>query len=430
MDKFIIHGGKPLKGNLAVSGAKNASLPLMAASLLAPGIHRIGNIPALRDVKTMAHLLRIIGAKVHLDDHILTIDTRECSFCEAPYELVKTMRASVYVLGPLLARFGHARVSLPGGCAWGPRPVDLHIMGMERLGADIRLEKGYIIAKSQKLKGAKISFPIPSVGATGNIMMAASLAKGTTVIQNAACEPEIVALADFIKAMGGRVNGAGLDRMEIEGVDELKPADVKERGGFGFLNIPDRIEAGTLLCAVALCGGDVKLDNLRTDHIGAILDALDQAGFDLESGETSVRIQSGARAKPVDIKTAPYPGFPTDMQAQWIALMSKAKGSCAITDTIYADRFTHVAELRRLGADIRVEGNTAFVRGVDKLLGAQVMSTDLRASASLIIAGLAAEGRTDLSRVYHIDRGYERIEEKLQSLGADIIREDEPMQFE
>ncbi len=419
MDKFVIHGGNRLQGTLHVSGAKNASLPLMAATLLAPGKHELHNIPELRDVRTMAHLLRVIGAKAELENHILRIDTSDCTFPEAPYELVKTMRASIYVLGPLLARFGKAKVSLPGGCAWGPRPVDLHLMGMERLGATIRLEGGYIHAAAEKLRGGRITFPIPSVGATGNVMMAASLAKGTTVIQNAACEPEIVALAEFINAMGGSVSGAGSDRIEIEGVASLSPTP--------FENIPDRIEAGTFLCAVALVGGDVTVQGLRTDHIEAVLDALDQAGFVLETKDTKVRIKSENRARPVDIRTAPFPGFPTDMQAQWIALMSLADGGCTITDTIYHDRFTHVAELRRLGADIHVEGNTAFVRGVEKLQGAPVMSTDLRASASLIIAGLAAQGRTDLSRVYHIDRGYEKIEQKLRRVGADIRREDEPM---
>ncbi len=419
MDKFIIKGGNQLSGCLRVSGAKNASLPLMAATLLAPGRHLIRNVPQLRDVRTMAHLLRVIGAKVDLSEHALTVDTEHCTFWEAPYELVKTMRASVYVLGPLLARFKKARVSLPGGCAWGPRPVDLHLMGMQRLGARIELEGGYILAEADQLKGAKINFPIPSVGATGNVMMAASLARGTTLIKNAACEPEIVALAEFINAMGGKVNGAGTDQVEIEGVSELGPAE--------FGNIPDRIEAGTFLVAVALAGGDVTLQNLRPDHLEAVLDVLDRAGFMLETGESSVRIKAEGRAKPVDIRTAPFPGFPTDMQAQWIALMSLAKGGCAVTDTIYPDRFTHVAELRRLGADIIVERGTAMVRGVDHLRGAPVMSTDLRASASLIVAGLAAEGQTDLSRVYHIDRGYERIEEKLRLLGAEIQRVDEPM---
>ncbi|MCX6639331.1 MAG: UDP-N-acetylglucosamine 1-carboxyvinyltransferase [bacterium] len=419
MDKFVIYGGSPLQGTASISGSKNASLPLMAAALLAPGIHRLQNVPSLRDVRTMAHLLRIIGARVDFIDRTLTIDSRDCSFYEAPYELVKTMRASVYVLGPLLARFGQAKVSLPGGCAWGPRPVDLHIMGMQRLGAEVELEGGYIIARAAKLRGAKISFPTPSVGATGNIMMAAALAEGVTIIENAACEPEIVALAQFINDMGGRVSGAATDRIEIEGVKELSPIQ--------FSNIPDRIEAGTFLCAAALSGGDVTFENLRTDHIGVVLNALESAGFVLDVTETSVRIRSDRPAKPVDIKTAPYPGFPTDMQAQWIALMSLSEGSAAITDTIYTDRFTHVAELRRLGADIRLEGNMALVRGVDHLQGAPVMSTDLRASASLIMAGMAARGRTDLSRVYHIDRGYEQIENKLNALGAKIQREDEPM---
>lgn len=419
MDKFVIHGGNRLTGTLAISGAKNASLPLLAATLLAPGVHKINNVPELRDVRTMAHLLRVIGARVDFSEHTLEVDTRNCTFWEAPYELVKTMRASVYVLGPLLARFKKARVSLPGGCAWGPRPVDLHLLGMKRLGARIALEEGYIVAETDRLVGARINFPIPSVGATGNVMMAAALAKGSTVIQNAACEPEIVALAEFINAMGGKVNGAGTDRLEIEGVSTLEPIQ--------FNNIPDRIEAGTFLVAVALAGGDVTLQNLKPEHLSAVLDALDRAGFLLEVGDSSVRIKAEDRAKPVDIRTSPYPGFPTDMQAQWIALMSLARGGCAVTDTIYPDRFTHVAELRRLGADIIVEGGSAMVRGVERLKGAPVMSTDLRASACLILAGLAADGQTDLSRVYHIDRGYERIEEKLRLLGAEVNRVDEPM---
>jgi UDP-N-acetylglucosamine 1-carboxyvinyltransferase len=419
MDKFVIHGGKPLNGTLKISGAKNASLPLMAAALLAPGVHRIHNVPDLRDVSTMAHLLRIIGARVELHEHTMTIDSRDCSFYEAPYELVKTMRASVYVLGPLLARFGRARVSLPGGCAWGPRPVDLHILGMQRLGAQINLQDGYIEARAKELVGARITFPVASVGATGNVMMAAAMAKGKTIIEKAAREPEIVALAEYINAMGGRITGLGTDQIEIEGVSELKPVE--------FENIPDRIEAGTFLCAVALTGGEVTLTNLKSAHIGAVFDSLERAGFNLTVSPEKVSIQAKGRALPVDLRTAPFPGFPTDMQAQWISLMSLAAGSSGITDTIYTDRFTHVAELQRLGADIRVEGNTALVRGVDHLKGAPVMSTDLRASASLILAGLAAQGRTDLSRVYHIDRGYERIEEKLRSLGADISREDEPI---
>jgi UDP-N-acetylglucosamine 1-carboxyvinyltransferase len=294
-------------------------------------------------------------------------------------------------------------------------------MGMEKLGAKIELEGGYIHARAEKLTGSRINFPISSVGATGNLLMAAVLADGVTVLQNAACEPEIVALANFINTMGGKVKGAGTDQIEIEGVTHLKPAT--------FSNIPDRIEAGTFLCGVALAGGEVKIENVCINDLGAVIDSLERAGIALEIGTSTITVRAEGKAKPVDVKTAPYPGFPTDMQAQWIALMSLAKGGCAITDTIYPDRFTHVAELRRLGADIRIEGNTAFVRGIEKLQGAQVMSTDLRASASLILAGLAAEGRTDLSRIYHIDRGYERIEERLRAVGAQIERVDEPMQI-
>ncbi len=424
MDKFIIQGGNRLTGSLEVSGAKNASLPLMAAAILAPGIHRLRNVPQLRDVRTMAHLLRVIGARVDFGDddaadRVLNIDTTNCSFCEAPYELVKTMRASIYVLGPLLARFGEARVSMPGGCAWGPRPVDLHIAGFEKLGASISLDGGYIEARASELRGTEIDFPISSVGATGNVMMAAVLARGTTTIRNAAREPEIVALAEFLNAMGAEVQGAGSEQLVIEGVKTLHPVE--------FENIPDRIEAGTLLCAAAIAGGDVTLNRLRPDHLTAILSGLKIAGFTIDVGDNSVRITAGGRARPVEIRTEPYPGFPTDMQAQWIALMSVAEGNSSITDTIYPDRFTHVAELRRLGARIEMNRNTAHIEGVDRLIGAPVMSTDLRASASLILAGLAAHGSTDLSRIYHIDRGYERIEEKLRSLGADIQRVDEPM---
>ncbi len=418
MDKIVIVGGKPLHGTVPVYGAKNAVLPIMAAALLASGKYEIDSVPDLRDVRTMAHLLRIIGAQVVQEDHKLTIDTQHCSFLEAPYELVKTMRASIYVLGPLLARFGRARVSLPGGCAWGPRPVDFHIKGMQKLGAEIDLDRGYIVARAKKLRGATITLDIPSVGATGNILMAATLAEGRTVIENAAREPEITALAEFLVQMGAQIEGIGTDRLVIDGVDELSPTN--------FQVIPDRIEAGTFLLAGAITGGEVTVTNVVPEHLRAVLTKLEDAGVELTEGEDWIRVRAPQRVKPVDVTTAVYPGFPTDMQAQWMALMSVADGSSVITDTIFLDRFTHVAELQRLGARIRMEGNSAHVTGVEKLQGAPVMSTDLRASACLILAGLAAEGRTDVSRVYHIDRGYERIEERLKPLGAEIWREEEP----
>lgn len=419
MDKFVIHGGKPLHGEVEISGSKNATLPLMAAALDAGGKYVFENVPDLKDVKTLAHLLRIIGAQVDYVPHKMIIDTSRCNFFEAPYELVKTMRASIYVLGPLLGRFGRAKVSLPGGCAWGPRPVDLHLKGMQMLGAQIDLEGGYIIAKAQRLKGTKIHFDISSVGATGNILMAAVLAQGTTIIENAAREPEIEALEHFLVKMGARIEGVGTDTLIIEGVDELKPTNETM--------IPDRIEAGTFMVAGAITGGDITLKNVRNDHIAALIAKLEEAGVQIETNETTLRINAQKPLKPVNITTAVYPGFPTDMQAQWISLMSVTNGVSIIKDTIFLDRFNHVPELRRLGADITTNENTAIIRGISKLKGAPVMSTDLRASASLIIAGLAAEGTTEILRIYHIDRGYEAIEKKLQGLGADIHRTQTPM---
>ncbi len=417
MDKFVIHGGRPLSGTVPISGAKNAALPIMVATLLAPGIYHIQNVPELRDVRTMAHLLRIIGARVTFEDHRMTIDTRDANFPEAPYELVKTMRASIYVLGPLLARQGRARVSLPGGCAWGPRPVDLHLKGMEKLGAQLTLDKGYINARAERLRGAAIYLDVSSVGATGNIMMAAVLAEGETIIENAAEEPEIVDLGHFLIQMGARIEGLGTKTIRIEGVKELAPTD--------YTIIPDRIEAGTFLVAGLITGGELTVTRVNPGHLTEVLAKLEEAGARLEIGDTTIHIQSQGEIRPTDVTTAVYPGYPTDMQAQWIALMALANGSSVITDTIYPDRFTHVPELQRLGADIVLKNNSAFVKGVEKLVGAPVMSTDLRASAALVLAALAAEGRTDVHRVYHIDRGYERIEAKLAGLGADIRREDD-----
>ncbi|GAB4338801.1 MAG: UDP-N-acetylglucosamine 1-carboxyvinyltransferase [Calditrichia bacterium] len=417
MDKFVVYGGKPLKGVVPISGSKNAVLPIMAATLLAPGKYRIANVPNLRDVRTMAHLLRVIGAKVELTDHVLTIDTTLADFFEAPYELVKTMRASIYVLGPLLTRFHRARVSLPGGCAWGPRPVDLHIKGMEKLGGDLTLEGGYIVARTDGLKGNLIYLDTPSVGATGNILMAAVLAEGETVIENAAIEPEITDLGNFLIKMGARINGLGSRTISVEGVPGLRPTN--------YTVIPDRIEAGTFLAAGLITGGDLTITNCNPRHLTEIIGKLQETGAELEVGDDQIRIRANGKIRSVDVTTAVYPGFPTDMQAQWIALMSLAQNSSVVTDTIYTDRFTHVPELNRLGANIKVKNNSAFIKGVEKLKGAPVMSTDLRASASLVIAALAAEGRSDIHRVYHIDRGYEAIEKKLQEVGADIVRKDD-----
>ena len=417
MDKFIIKGGRTLEGTVRVSGAKNASLALMPATILAPGSYTLFNTPALRDVTTMRSLLESIGFSIAREEHTMKLDSSRVTSFEAPYEHVKKMRASVYVLGPLLARYGQARVSLPGGCAWGPRPVNLHIEGMRKLGAEVDLEAGYIVAKAKRLKGARILFDVSSVGATGNILMAAALAKGETIIENAAMEPEIQSLAELLVAMGAAIRGIGTSTLEIQGVDELHPADAT--------TIPDRIEAGTFLVAAAMAGkkgGTVRVEQCNPRHIGAITSKLEDAGAVLTFGENFVELKPPETIQPVNVTTAIYSGFPTDMQAQWIALMSLAHGTSLVTDTVYFDRFTHVPELTRLGASITVKRNTATVIGRNQIVGAKVMSTDLRASASLILAGLAARGETEVLRVYHIDRGYEHIEQKLQGLGADIKR--------
>ena len=414
MDKFVIRGGRKLRGTVAISGAKNATLALMPAALLARGTFRFTNTPVLRDVATMSGLLTSMGVQIELKEHVLKIDTTGVNKQEAPYEFVKKMRASIYVLGPLVARFGNARVSLPGGCAWGPRPVNLHIEGIRKLGADVEVKRGYIVARARKLTGAKIHFDVSSVGATGNVLMAAVLAKGATTIENAAIEPEITALAGFLQSMGAIIEGVGSNHLEIEGVDELHPADVE--------TIPDRIEAGTFLVAAAITGGKVTLEGVRPDQFTAVSAKLEDAGCTISAGESSVTLEAPSPVKPVDVTASIYPGFPTDMQAQWIALMSIANGTSIVADTIYFDRFKHVPELVRLGADIEMKENAAVVRGVRQLTGAKVMSTDLRASASLILAGLVADGLTEVLRVYHIDRGYEAIEKKLRVLGADIER--------
>jgi len=413
MDKIFIEGQKTLSGSVQISGAKNAVLPIMTAALMAEGRSVVTRVPDLRDTRTMIRLMEIVGATCSFENGRLVIDGSTVNNPEAPYDLVKTMRASFYVLGPLLARFGVVKVSLPGGCAWGPRPVDFHLKGLEKLGAKITLESGYIIAEAKRLQGTKISFEFPSVGATGNIAMAAATAEGTTIIENAAREPEIVQLCEFLNTMGACIRGIGTTRLTIDGVETLRSADIDV--------IPDRIEAGTFLTAGALLG-EITLNGVIPEHLDSVILNFKEAGCNVSTTSNSVTIAQADKIQPVDMTTAVYPGFPTDLQAQWVALMTLAKGSSMITDTVYHDRFSHVPELNRFGANIKVENNTAFVRGVDALVGAPVMSTDIRASASLIVAGLAAKGRTEVSRVYHIDRGYEQIEEKFRSLGANIWR--------
>ena len=414
MDKIVIEGMRPLSGTVKISGAKNAVLPIMTAALIPSGISRIKRVPKLRDTYTMIKLLEIVGANVVFNGNTLEIDSTNVDNPEAPYDLVKTMRASFYILGPLMARFGRVKVSMPGGCAWGPRPVDFHLKGLERLGAKLTLKEGYILAEAEQLQGNEIRLEFPSVGATGNLAMAAATANGTTVIYNAAREPEIVQLCEFLNKMGASISGIGSETLIIDGVNRLHPTDIKV--------IPDRIETGTFLIAGALLGG-ITVKDIEIDHLDTVLGKLKDVGCKISIGESSITLEPPDKIKPVDMTTAVYPGFPTDLQAQWVALMSLADGSSTIKDTVYHDRFSHIPELARLGANIQVNHNTAFVRGVDSLVGAPVMSTDIRASASLIIAGLAASGETEVSRVYHIDRGYERIEEKFRHLGANISRE-------
>ena len=415
MDKFIIRGGKKLSGELQISGAKNASLALMPATLLTSGASTLTNTPLLNDVYTMMKLLKELGVETSFKKDVLQLNTKNITSQVAPYEHVKKMRASVYVLGPLLSRFGYAKVSLPGGCAWGPRPINLHLEALKKMGADIELSEGYIIAKSKRLNGTNISFDVSSVGATGNTLMAASLAKGTTIINNAAMEPEITNLAEFLVKMGSKIEGIGTSTLKIEGVDELKAADI--------YTIADRIEAGTILIAAALTKGEVTIKGIPHVYVSAVITKLSDSGCEIDINVDTIRVKAdGKEITPTSIATSIYPGFPTDMQAQWTAYMSLANGVSTVTDTIYLDRFKHVPELVRLGADITVNENSAVIKGVSKLKGAKVMSTDLRASASLVLAGLAAEGTTEVLRVYHLDRGYQRIEEKLKALGADIER--------
>ncbi|NTW36005.1 MAG: UDP-N-acetylglucosamine 1-carboxyvinyltransferase, partial [Syntrophobacteraceae bacterium] len=398
MDKLVIEGGRPLEGEVRISGAKNATLPLMAASLLAPGVHTFSNAPKLRDIRTMQRLLANMGAlSDHGDD--LSIDTGSVTTFEAPYDLVRTMRASVLVLGPLVARHGEARVSLPGGCAIGARPINLHLKGLEQIGAEIRLEHGYVSARASRLRGASIFFDVVTVTGTENLMMAATLAQGTTVLQNAAKEPEVVALAEYLQSMGACIAGAGTDQITIEGIEELSPGH--------YSVIPDRIEAGTYMVAAGITGGHLRLLSCRPEHLAAVIEKLMAAGLIIEMSDNAIEVRGDGEIFSIGVKTRPFPGFPTDMQAQFMSLMALGNGTSVIAEQIFENRFMHVLELKRMGADIELDGRTAVVKGVKKLSGAPVMATDLRASASLVLAGLAAEGVTEISRIYHLDRGYE-----------------------
>ena len=417
MDTIVIGGGAVLDGEVTVSGAKNAALPLLFSTLLTPHRCVIRNVPVLRDIRTAVAVLRHLGARVETtaDGHEIRVEAGAVDRSEAPYDLVKTMRASFLVLGPLLARFGRARVSTPGGCAIGARPVDLHLAGLQKMGARIRITEGYVEAEADRLRGAKIVLDMPSVGATQQLMMAASLAEGTTVIENAAREPENVCLASALERMGARVSGAGTPEITVEGRPELDGADVPV--------IPDRIEAGTYMVAAAITGGSVVVGGARGDHLDAFTAKLREAGVTVHEGESGLRVSARGTLAAADVKTMPHPGFPTDLQAQFMALMTQASGTSTITETIFENRFLHAQELVRMGADIRADGNRAIIRGRAALSGAPVMATDLRASVCLVLAGLAARGTTRVARVYHLDRGYERVEEKLRALGADIRRE-------
>ncbi len=416
MDKLKIIGGTPLEGEIRISGAKNATLPILAATLLADGPVTVGNVPHLPDVTTTIELLGRMGVSVTVDDKMrLEVDPTTIREFFAPYELVKTMRASILVLGPMLARYGQADVSLPGGCAIGSRPVNLHVAGLAAMGADIVVDNGYIRARAERLRGARIVLDLVTVTGTENLMMAATLAQGETIIENAAREPEVVDLANFLNRMGARVQGAGTDTVVIQGVDRLV--------GTEYEVLPDRIEAGTYLVAGAITGGNVRVKKTRPEHLDAVIAKLRDSGARIEVGEDWIEIDmQRRRARAVDVKTAPYPAFPTDMQAQFAALNIVAEGVGTITETVFENRFMHILEMQRMGADIRLEGNTAISKGVDHITGAPVMATDLRASASLVLAGLIAEGDTEVERIYHIDRGYECIEEKLRQLGAQIQR--------
>jgi len=414
MDALVIHGGRQLSGRIEISGAKNAALPVMAATLLAPGVHTLRNVPLLSDTRTMGAVLETLGARVEFRGRACKIDTSNLTSHEAPYDLVRTMRASIYVLGPLLARFGSARVSLPGGCAWGPRPVDLHLQGLNAMHAGLEIEHGYVVGRDVKLRGASFDFPIVSVGATAQLMMAATLADGETVLDNVALEPDITVLGEILVQCGAEISGLGTRRVAIRGVRALRPIDTTI--------IPDRIEAATFLAAAAITGGSVTLERCEPAHLAATIHALEEVGCEVLPGNDHVAITGPSRPRATDIDTDPYPGFPTDMQAQMMAVAAIAEGTSTITDTIYLDRFTHVPELSRLGAKIELRGNSAVVHGVECLEGAPVMATDIRASAALVLAALVAEGETHISRIYHLDRGYESLDQKLAKLGAEIER--------
>ena len=414
MKTIVIQGGIKLRGEVVISGAKNAALPIIAAGLLCEGGHTIANVPHLADVTTLGKILQNMGITFERQGHNVRLDSSRLTNPEAPYDLVRTMRASVLVLGPLVARMGKARVSLPGGCAIGARPINLHLMGLAKLGAAVEIEHGYVVAKAKKLRGAHVYFDTVTVTGTENILMAAVLAKGETMIENAAREPEVIDLANALMQMGAKIEGAGTDIIRIQGVESLVP--------MSYTVMPDRIETGTFVIAAAITGGTLTIKNCFPGHLDAVLSKVAEAGAEINTDNGAIRVNGPRKIKAVDIKTLEYPGFPTDMQAQFMSLMALAEGTSVINETIFENRFTHVAELRRMGANILTEGRSAIVKGVPKLSAAPVMATDLRASASLILAGLAAEGQTVISRIYHLDRGYEHIEEKLSALGADIKR--------
>ncbi len=417
MDKFVIKGNKRLTGELSISGSKNGTLPLIMASILSDNVSIIRNVPALADVKSMTLILEVLGAKAELSDAGLRIDPANCDKFEAPYDLVRKMRASVYALGALLGRLGRARVSFPGGCVIGTRPIDLHLMGLEKLGAEIEIEHGYIIAHADKLVGADIYLRGPhgsSVGATVNVMMAAVKAEGVTIIREASPEPQIIELASFLSAMGAKIEGAGTPMITIHGVEELHGAE--------HIVIPDRMEAATYMIAAAITRGDILIKNAIAHHMGAVIEKLREAGVEVANEANGIRVTAVDPLKPVGIRTAPYPGFPTDVQSQMMALMATVEGISVITETVHLERFMHVSELNRMGANIKIEGNSAVVKGVPRLSGAPIMASELRGGAALVLAGLAAKNQTVLSRIYHIDRGYESMEKKLAGVGADIER--------
>jgi UDP-N-acetylglucosamine 1-carboxyvinyltransferase len=418
MNKLIIEGAHKLQGEVRISGAKNAALPLIAATLLARGWHTIHNVPDLRDTRTMLALLETLGAEWKRESSTLLVNTDSLNNFEASYDLVKTMRASILVLGPLLARMGKTRVSLPGGCAIGARPIDFHLQGLKNMGASLALEDGYVTASAKKhLTGGNIYFDVPSVTGTENILMAAVLAKGETVIKNAAREPEVGNLVDMLISMGAKIDGRGTERLTIQGVTRLKPAEIT--------TIPDRIETGTYLIAVGTAGGEVSVTHCNPSHLPSLIEKLRSAGLIIKESENSLFVSRPVKVQSIDIKTQPYPGFPTDLQAQLMVLMTLANGLSVITETIFENRFMHVAELKRMGAEIKINGNSAIVKGIEQLKGARVMATDLRASASLVVAALAAHGITEISRIYHLERGYEDMVEKLQALGARVRKEKE-----